>query len=188
MATTNPSKPEATNTPPPVEPPRVETLPYRWVINNEERVRILNMRGSLSSVSKLPQPGDTMSLIPGANVVDARMWDRWKRENADQKDDVGETVKGWATRLLVDKIPRARHRNRVQEMAGSPALVEGPFVKSRGLPLADLDEKQAIAIVGEVKEERSLRSLLVGERRPVVIEEIRRLIDEFAVANAQPTL
>lgn len=165
--TKNPQKP----TPKPARPSG-----WRWIINNEERIRILVLRGKMSEVSRLPQPGGRIELGPGANIVDAKLWAEWKEQNADREVD-GEIVKGQASQLLEGMIPTEIHRSRRGELAGQPYLIEGPLTKNAALPLADLDEKDALRMVGHILEETMLRRQLQVERRAAVSEALRAKLD-----------
>lgn len=185
MATTTTTKSDSNPTPPP--PSTIEAA-HRWIINNEQRLRILTLRGSTTAVSKTALPGPMLHLPPGATVVDARLWERWKSENADQKDESGAIVKGQASIFLRGKIPGERHSTRRQERAGSPYLVEGPLVKNAALPLTDLEEQQALDVVEEILERKQLERLLTIERRPVIVEAIRKKVEDLKFAEAAPII
>ena len=119
----------------------------------------------------------------GASVVDARLWRRWKTENADQGE--GETTeKGQASVLLKGIIPRATHRNRQQQNEGRPFLVEGPATAHRDTPLADLEDGKAIQVIGEIHDLAMLRKLMATERRPSVADALRAAIEPFTKADA----
>jgi len=156
-----------------------------WIINHEERVRVLVLRGATSSVSKLPQPGARIDLAPGANVIDVRPWDAWKAQNADREVE-GELVKGQAAQLLEGKIPSDPHRARRAEMAGRPYLVEGPVVKSRETPLDGIDEPKALELVAEILDEAMLARLLKLDKRAAVVEALRAKIESIhrSIASA----
>lgn len=156
-----------------------------WVINNEERHRVIALRGAVGDTSKTLTPGPQFALVPGANVIDAKLWKRWKDENADRTVD-GDPSQGAAAQLLKGTIPHDSHKHRRAENAGKPYLVEGPTVASRETPLADLDETKAKEMAREVLDEIWLRRLMQVEKRPAVADVIRSRIDEFVRANAQP--
>ena len=157
---------------------------FVWVINNEARHRILNLKAATNAASKSLSPGPAISLIPGASVIDARLWRRWKDENPDRTEG-GETVPGMVTQLLTGKIPRDQHAHRRAENAGQPFLVEGPAVASLATPLADVDEGKARELVEELFDEARLRQLLAIERRASVAEALRSAINKFERANAE---
>lgn len=149
---------------------------WRWIVNNEERIRILVLRGVMSPVSRLPQPGARIELGPGANIVDGRVWAEWKEQNADRDED-GVTIKGQASQLLEGEIPDGGHRHRQPEKHGQHFLIEGPAIKSSATPLADLDEKEAIRMVSHILDEAALKRQLQIERRPAVSETLRAKLD-----------
>jgi len=142
------------------------------ITNNEARLRILKLRGQVSPVSNTLVPGPQIDLAPGLNVVDAKLWARWKDENADQGEG-DDVVRGARHALLVELIPDDPHPNRRRERAGRPPLTEGPLVASRTTPLADVPPDQARALVPEILDLQLVDALLKIERRPVVAEALR---------------
>lgn len=155
---------------------------FIWLIYNEERRRILACAGTANLVSKIPQPGPQIVLIPGANVIDMRSWNQWKKENADRTVD-GETVAGQATMLLKGQIPSDPHKNRRAEKAGKPYIVEGPTIADAKTPLAKLDEMKALEMAGEILDEEMLKRMIQIERRSVVIARLERQLTEHKNAN-----
>ena len=170
--------------------PRKPAPKFQIVINNEERARTLVCRpGKPDPVSKTSAPGPSIQLIPGANIIDARLWDRWKDENKDREVD-GENVPGQASLLLKGTIPGTRegvHRKWVSESAGKPYLVEGAQVKSKESPLADLDEVQARQFIDELFDRKMLGKLLAQEKRPAILALIQARIEERDRADAAGT-
>lgn len=160
---------------------------FRWVINREERLRVLVLRATAGkgAQSAVLSPGPRIDLLPGANVVDAALWRRWKEENADRTVD-GEEMTGQATLLLRQPLPDAGHRHRNPEAMGLPRLKEGPAVRDRAAPLADLADADALEFVAELRDETQVRRLLVLERRSTVAEALRAMAEKFTRAAQQP--
>ena len=146
---------------------------YALIINNEARLRILKLRGQISPASNTLVPGPQIDLARGLNIVDAKLWARWKDENADQGDG-DDMVRGARHALLVELLPDDPHPNRRRERAGRPPLTEGPLVASRATPLSDLPPDQAKALVAEMLDRQMVAALLDIERRPVVAEALRQ--------------
>jgi len=153
------------------------------IINNEARLRILKLRGQVSDVSKTLVPGPQIDLAPGLNVVDAKLWARWKDENGDQGDG-DDMVRGARHALLVEPLPDDAHPNRRRERAGRPPLTEGPLVASRTAPLSDLPPDQARALVAEILDPQLAAALLLIERRSAVAEALRAHVSRI---NPQAT-
>jgi len=156
------------------------------IINNEERARILTLRGRVAASSNTLTPGPKIELVPGLNLVEAALWERWKRDNGDAIVD-DEEVRGAATILLQDRIPVDRHPSRRRERSGQPALVEGPRVNSRTAPLSDLDEQRAIAMAAEVLDRAACARFIKTERRAAVLEALRAQ-DELLNTPDQPDM
>jgi hypothetical protein len=165
------------------EPVATKTRPQKswiWIIYNEERRRTLVLRGTSPMA-----PGPRIDLMPGANRVDAALWERWKRENDDQLLEDESVMAGQASALLKGKIPDAGHRSRSSEAVGKPYLVEGPAITRYESPIAELRPAEAIAMVDELRDVTLLRSMLVVERRSDVAEVLRARCESIAKAEQQ---
>lgn len=182
LTTEKPEKPTPPKSTAKSLPPRITG--WRWIMNNEERVRILVLRGVTSSVSRIPNPGPRIELTPGASIVEARLWEEWKTQNADREDD-GAPIQGKASELLKGTIPEDTHRHRRAERAGQPYLVEGPAIKNDKAPLADLAEQEALAVVGYILDEGMLRRQLTIEKRSTVAATISAKLEMIQKAVAQ---
>lgn len=151
---------------------------YIWILNNEERARSFQLRGRTSEVSRVLAPGPTFHLGPGWNLVELRLWQRWKDENK----GVGEE-RGQADVLLNEPIPFFEAPARRRERAGRPYLEEGPLVKDRNAPFADLADNRVRAMVADLNQPELLAVLLKRETRSTVAEALRQQIQRFERAD-----
>lgn len=169
--------PNGTESKTPANEPR-----YLWVINNMDHAHTISLTPRPQPGSKTLSAPDMMTLYPGATVVDRGFWIKWKEQQS-----AGENNEDEAARLLTDKIPRDDHPHRRSERAGQVYVVEGPAVRDRTMPFADLDQAAAIAMVPEIRDERILKRLLEVERRPAVVETLRLEANKLARAMVAPT-
>jgi len=160
---------------------------FQWLTYNETRARVMVLRGSIGATSKTLSPGPSFSLMPGAQVVDARLWGEWKKQNADRSEG-DEKIPGQATALLKGVVPTDDHRHRHVDGAGRPFIVEGPPVARADSPLSDLDEAQALAVIPEILDLALMKRLIQIERRSAVSEALRARIDKYERGLNAPTI
>jgi len=143
--------------------------PFIFIINNGLGHRTLALRGAVNTTSKTLVDGPRIELKVGTTIVERRLWDRWKKENANVEID-GVLHVGQATTLLSadpneGTIPRTRNN---LEGEGKPWLEEGPEVSTRDNPLSVLDERDARRVVAETLDEPTLKKWLNAEKRPAI--------------------
>lgn len=111
------------------------------------------------------QLGPTVQLKPGVNFIPTDQWTEAKRN---------PTV----LKYLEEKIAPSKSPETNPERVGHRVLVEGGQV-SKDNPLASLEEKDAIELVGEIFDVPMAKRLLDEENRPKVVTALRAQINSI---------
>ncbi len=152
----------------PAKSPAPESPKFLWIQWNADNVYGATHRPVKQEGSNTLSAPPTLSIPPGASVIDRAFWEKWKTQDPEEYK-----------RLTATNIPGDSHRNRRSERAGSKWLKEGPAVKDKNSPIADLSLDEARAIIPEIKDENLLRHLRKIENRPEFVAIIQAEIEKF---------
>jgi hypothetical protein len=126
------------------------------VTNNCER--LIQIQVSTGINTKVPAA--LLTLLPGVNLVESKLWEQAKENSV-------------ARKLLVTEIERSPAPEAQLERVGQPMLVEGQPLPD-DLPLKGLKLAAAQAIISETLTKSLLASWLDDESRP----DVRRALEK----------
>jgi len=126
------------------------------VTNNCERL----IQIQISTGVNTKVPAALLTLLPGVNLVESKLWEQAKENSV-------------ARKLLVTEIERSPAPEAQLERVGQPMLVEGQPLPD-DLPLKGLKLAAAQAIISETLTKSLLASWLDDESRP----DVRRALEK----------